>query len=135
MHVGNSPLRDRQHGAAVEKRPPISGGTCLEGKAQVDAAIGDAEIIDFDIKSVSDMEPTIFDMQLFNVMTIAYDSCMTIGIDMKEKIDAISESIETIVNNVELLMQSSDTMREYDEKAERIIEELIEINKKRIKLL
>lgn len=59
----------------------------------------DAEIIDFDIKSVSDMEPTIFDMQLFNVMTIAYDSCMTIGIDMKEKIDNAEIDIEDVIHH------------------------------------
>ena len=47
----------------------------------------DADLICFDIKAVSDMEPSIFDMQLFNVLTMAYDSCMTIGINMKKKYD------------------------------------------------
>lgn len=51
-------------------------------------------------------------------------------IDMKEKIDAISESIETIVCNVELLVQSSEAMRAYDEDAESIMEELVKISKK-----
>lgn len=47
----------------------------------------DADIICFDIKSVSDMESTVFDMQLFNVFSMAYDSCMNVGIDMKRKFD------------------------------------------------
>ena len=44
----------------------------------------DADIISFDIRALSNMEDTIFDMQLFNVLTMAYDSCMDIGMKMKE---------------------------------------------------
>ncbi len=49
--------------------------------------------------------------------------------DMKGKITAISESVDTIAKNVELLMQSSEVMRNYDEKAEQIMKELVEISK------
>lgn len=59
----------------------------------------DADIIDFDIKSVSDMESTVFDMQLFNVFAMAYDSCMTVGIDMKQKWDKRLISAEDVVHH------------------------------------
>ena len=60
----------------------------------------DADIIDFDIRTISDGEPTIFDMQLFNVLSIAYDSCMQTGIDMKHKWDNNLIREEDVIHHV-----------------------------------
>ena len=59
----------------------------------------DANIICFDIRAVSDMEPSIFDMQLFNVLSMAYDSCMTIGVDMKKKFDKNQIKLEDVIHH------------------------------------
>lgn len=59
----------------------------------------DANIICFDIRAISDMEPSIFDMQLFNVLSMAYDSCMTIGVDMKRKYDKRQIDLDDVVHH------------------------------------
>ena len=48
----------------------------------------DADIIDFDLSKIATMEPAVFDMQLFNVLSIAYDSCMSLGVKMKNAYDS-----------------------------------------------
>lgn len=50
--------------------------------------------------------------------------------DMKNKIDAISESILRITNNVEILTKSAELMRDYDQSVERIMKELVDISDK-----
>ncbi len=50
--------------------------------------------------------------------------------DMKEKIDAISVSIENIIQNVELLTESADLMKKYNGSVEEIMKELIHISEK-----
>ena len=48
--------------------------------------------------------------------------------DMKEKVDAISVSIDHISSNIEDLTKSAQTMREYNRSAEQIMQELIAIS-------
>lgn len=50
--------------------------------------------------------------------------------DMKEKIDAISMSIEKIINNVDVLTKSAELMKQYNESVEQIMEELVAISEK-----
>ncbi len=50
--------------------------------------------------------------------------------DMKVKIDAISNAIEHIASNIEMLAQSADLMKKYDETVARIMGELVVISKK-----
>lgn len=70
----------------------------------------DADIIDFDIRSISDGEPTIFDMQLFNILSIAYDSCMNTGIDMKYKKDNNLINEEDIIHHVIYIDESHKSL-------------------------
>ena len=48
--------------------------------------------------------------------------------DMKEKVDAISVSIDHISSNIEDLTKSAQAMREYNRSAEQIMQELIAIS-------
>lgn len=50
--------------------------------------------------------------------------------DMKNKIDAISESISGITQNVETLAKSANLMKDYDVSVEQIMKELVEISDK-----
>lgn len=50
--------------------------------------------------------------------------------DMKEKINAISNAIENIAENVELLAGSATLMKNYDEMLEKIMKELVVISQK-----
>lgn len=50
--------------------------------------------------------------------------------DMKEKVDAISVSIENITNSIEILAQSAELMKDCDESAEKIMRELVDISEK-----
>lgn len=50
--------------------------------------------------------------------------------DMKQKIDAISNSIENITENIEILSKSANLMKDYDKSLEKIMSELIAISKK-----
>ena len=49
---------------------------------------------------------------------------------MKKKIDDISNSIENITENIEVLSKSVDLMKDYDKSLEKIMSELIAISKK-----
>lgn len=51
-------------------------------------------------------------------------------VDMKEKIEAISNSIGKIADNVETLAKSAELMKEYDTSAERLMKELVDISEK-----
>lgn len=50
--------------------------------------------------------------------------------DMKDKINAISNAIEKITENVELLAESAGLMQNYDEAVEKILHELVAISQK-----
>lgn len=50
--------------------------------------------------------------------------------DMKDKIDAIGNAIAHITEHIEMLAQSAELMKNYDESAERIMGELVDISKK-----
>ena len=50
-------------------------------------------------------------------------------VDMKEKIDAISRTIDEIAENVSMLAQSAEHMKESNKAAEAIMEELVNISK------
>jgi len=50
--------------------------------------------------------------------------------DMKEKIGAISNAIEKITENVEMLAESAEVMKHYDEEVEKILNELVTISRK-----
>lgn len=50
--------------------------------------------------------------------------------DMKNKIDAISESISGITQNVETLTKSAELMKDYDVSVEQIMKELVDISNK-----
>lgn len=58
----------------------------------------DADIINFDLSGVVKLD--IYGMQLFNVMSMAVDSCMTDGIKMKTLYDHNQISLEDIVHHV-----------------------------------
>lgn len=60
----------------------------------------DADIINFDLSNVAKDEPAVFDMQLFNVLSIAYDSCMTVGIKMKKAHDNGKISLDDVIHHV-----------------------------------
>lgn len=51
-------------------------------------------------------------------------------VDMKEKIDAISDAIENITENVEMLAESAELMKNYDKSVEKILKELVVISQK-----
>ena len=75
-------------------------GSIFDGHTTIKNLL-DADIIAFDISKISDLEPEIYDMQLFNVLSIAYDSCMTTGMKMKrlhdrKEIDARDIVYQTI---------------------------------------
>ena len=50
-------------------------------------------------------------------------------VDMKEKINAISRTIDEIAENVSMLAQSAEHMKESNKAAEAIMEELVNISK------
>lgn len=59
----------------------------------------DADIIDFDLSKIATMEPSVFDMQLFNVLSIAYDSCMSVGIEMKNAYDSGKMTLDEVTRH------------------------------------
>ena len=64
-----------------------SFGALFNGHTTIPGII-DADVVSYDISEVSKMGGTVYDMQLFNVLSIAYDSCLTTGIKMKELYDS-----------------------------------------------
>ena len=81
---------------------------------------------------------------IFNNMTLAVeqtgDAVETIAsntilqadqvADMKDKIVSIGNAIEHITKNIEMLAQSAELMKNYDESAEKIMSELVAISQK-----
>lgn len=59
----------------------------------------DADIIDFDLSKIASMEPSVFDMQLFNVLSIAYDSCMSVGVQMKNAYDSGKMTLDEVTRH------------------------------------
>ena len=59
----------------------------------------DADIIDFDLSKIATMEPSVFDMQLFNVLSIAYDSCMSLGVEMKNAYDSGRMTLDEVTRH------------------------------------
>ena len=59
----------------------------------------DADIIDFDLSKIATMEPSVFDMQLFNVLSIAYDSCMSVGVEMKNAYDSGKMTLDEVTRH------------------------------------
>jgi hypothetical protein len=72
--------------------------------------IVDADVVAFDIQEVSKMGGTTYDMQLFNVLTMAYDSCMSLGIKMKELYDTGKIKSEDIVHHLIILDESQKSI-------------------------
>ena len=64
-----------------------SFGALFNGHTTIPGVIN-ADVVSYDISEVSKMGGTVYDMQLFNVLSIAYDSCLTTGIKMKELYDS-----------------------------------------------
>lgn len=77
----------------------INYGEIFNGHSNI-SKLMDADIITFDLNKIADMESTIYDMQLFNVLSIAYDSCMDLGIKMKNMYDNREIALEDVVHHI-----------------------------------
>lgn len=75
-----------------------SFGALFNGHTTIPGVI-DADVVSYDISEVSKMGGTVYDMQLFNVLSIAYDSCLTTGIKMKELFDSGKITAEEAVHH------------------------------------
>ena len=80
-------------------------GSLFDGHTNI-PSIFDADVISFDISAVSDMDPTAYDMQLFNVLSMAYDSCMSVGAKMKYLYDNGKISLEDVVHHLIIIDES-----------------------------
>lgn len=73
-----------------------SYGSMFDGHTTIKNAI-DANVISYDLSSIKEVEDRIFDMMLFNVLSMAYDSCMKIGTKMKNLYDKRQIDEEDII--------------------------------------
>lgn len=73
-----------------------SYGALFDGHTTISNAI-DADIISYDLSAIKEVEDRIFDMMLFNVLSMAYDSCMKIGTKMKKLYDKRKIDEEDII--------------------------------------
>lgn len=76
-----------------------SYGSLFNGYTNIPNIV-DADAVSFDISKVTGIEQNVFDMQLFNVLSMAYDSCMAIGTKMKKLHDAGAINDIDIVHHV-----------------------------------
>lgn len=74
-------------------------GALFDGHTSLTEVVN-ADIIVYDIHEVSKMGGSVFDMQLFNVLSMAYDSCMTTGLLMKKLHDEGKIKDEDIIHHL-----------------------------------
>lgn len=84
-------------------------GALFDGHTNIPNIV-DSDVVAFDIQEVSKMGGTIYDMQLFNVLTMAYDSCMSLGIKMKELYDTGKIELEDVVHHLIILDESQKSI-------------------------
>lgn len=84
-------------------------GALFDGYTSIPDIV-DADVVAFDIQEVSKMGGTTYDMQLFNVLTMAYDSCMSLGLKMKELYDSGKIKTEDIVHHLIILDESQKSI-------------------------
>ena len=75
------------------------------------ADIQNAELISFDLSAISDIDPTVYDMVLENVIAMAYDSCMATGIKMKELYDQKKISKEDVIHHLIFIDECEKTIK------------------------
>lgn len=63
-----------------------------------------ADLVSYDLSDIVGMD--IFDMQLFNVLSMAYDSCMTVGTKMKYLYDNKKIRLENVKHHLLILDES-----------------------------
>lgn len=74
-------------------------GSLFNGHTNIPEVV-DSEIISYDISPVVKInDSSVFDMELFNVMSMAFDSCMTKGLEMKSLYDTGKIIDEDIVHH------------------------------------
>ena len=76
-----------------------SYGALFDGHTTIKNSIN-ASIISYDLSTIKDVENRIFDMMLFNVLSMAYDSCMKTGTKMKKLYDERKIADENIIYNL-----------------------------------
>ena len=62
-----------------------------------------SDVISFDLSNLTGLEANIMDMQLNNVISMAYDSCMDVGMKMKKLYDKRLINEEDIVHHIIIL--------------------------------
>ena len=71
----------------VVKNIVINYGDVFDGHTTIDN-ISDEQIVTFDMSSIKEMKPEIFDAQIFNMVSFCWDNCVTNGKIMKEQYES-----------------------------------------------
>ena len=77
-------------------------GSLFDGYTSIPDVVS-ADVISYDISDIVKLEDKIFDMQLFNVLSMAYDSCMEIGSQMKKLYDEKKINFYDVTRHVIIL--------------------------------
>lgn len=104
-------------------------GRVVSGIRTASAELGE---VSEEFESIFESMLTSVEQTENEVSTIANNSLMQAeqAADMKIKIDAISEAIEKIADNIDSLAASAELMKKYDMSAEEILKELVDISHK-----
>ena len=80
-------------------------GSLFDGHTSIDN-ITDEQIVTFDISKLKEMEPAIFDVQIFNAISLCWDNCVTNGKLMESMRREGSIQLEDIVHFLILIDES-----------------------------
>lgn len=80
-------------------------GYLFDGHTTVDNMM-DVKIVTYNLTSVKDLDEEIFDLQIFNVLSICWDNAITNGVIMKEKWESGEITLEDVTHFLLLIDES-----------------------------
>lgn len=80
-------------------------GYMFDGHTNMDNII-DEQIVNFDISDLKEMDPKIFDVQIFNMLSLCWDNCVANGKIMKEKYETGKIKLEDVIHFIILADES-----------------------------
>lgn len=68
-------------------------GSLFDGHTSIDNIL-DEQIVTFDISTIKEMKASVFDAQIFNMVSLCWDNCVTNGKLMMERMNLPQENPE-----------------------------------------
>jgi len=80
-------------------------GFLFDGHTSVDN-MDDEQIVTYDFSKIKDMDTAIFDLQIFNVLTLCWDGAITNGTIMKAEWEDDIRALEDVIHTIVLIDES-----------------------------